>query len=71
MNVIFDTAYFGLSLNGKHNIYNNVLTSNSYLSAALYFFGLMCVLGLGYLYVYLVSKKKRKSEKNEKLENRN
>ena len=35
LNVTFDTAFFGLSLNGKHNIYNNVLTDNSYLSAML------------------------------------
>lgn len=57
LNVIFDTAFFGLSLNGKHNIYNNVLTNNSYLSAALYFFGLIGVLCLGYLYVTLLLKK--------------
>ena len=56
LNVIFDTAFFGLSLNGKHNIYNFVLTDNSYLSAALYFFGLLCVLGLGGLYSYLLSR---------------
>ena len=57
LNVIFDTAFFGLSLNGKHNIYNNVLTESSYLSAALYFFGLVGVLVLGYLYVSLISRK--------------
>ena len=56
LNVIFDTAFFGLSLNGKHNIYNFVLTDNSYLSAALYFLGLLCVLGLGCLYSYLLSR---------------
>ena len=47
LNLIFDTSFFGLSLRGKHNIYNNVLTNNSYLSAALYFFGLICVLLMG------------------------
>ena len=56
LNVIFDTAFFGLSLNGKHNIYNNVLTKSSYLSALLYFFGLICVLGMGYGYSYLLSR---------------
>ena len=50
LNLAFDTAFFGLSLNGKHNIYNTVLTENSYVSAALYFIGLVGVLTLGYLY---------------------
>ena len=57
LNVILDTAYFGLSLNGKHNIYNNVLTPNSYLSAMLYFLGLGGVLGIGYLYGRILSRK--------------
>lgn len=56
-NVIFDTAFFGLSLNGKHSIYNNVLTSNSYLSAGLYFLGLILVLGMGYFYCRLLAPK--------------
>ena len=56
-NVIFDTAFFGLSLNGKHNIYNNVLVDNSYLSALLYFAGLAVVLLLGYLYSAFVKSK--------------
>ena len=47
LNVIFDKAFFGLSLNGKHNIYNMVLVSNSYLSALIYYVGLACVLLLG------------------------
>ena len=47
LNVIFDKSFFGLSLNGKHNIYNMVLTSNSYLSALIYYIGLGCVLLLG------------------------
>ena len=59
LNVIFDTAFFGLSLNGKHNIYNVVLTDNSYLSALLYFLGFSFVLGLGYIYSYFLSPKKR------------
>ena len=57
LNVILDTAFFGLSLNGKHSIYNMVLTDNSYLSAALYFLGLVAVIGMGYLYSYLFSRK--------------
>lgn len=57
LNVIFDTAFFGLSLFGKHNIYNIVLTDSSYLSAVLYFFGMAFVLGVGYIYSYFLSKK--------------
>jgi hypothetical protein len=57
LNIIFDTAFFGLSLNGKHNIYNNILTDSSYLSAALYFIGLCAVLGMGYLYSRIIAKK--------------
>ena len=56
LNVAFDTAFFGLSLNGKHNIYNNVLTDNSYLSAILYFFGLAAVLTMGFFYSRLMAK---------------
>ena len=48
LNVIFDTAFFGLSLNGKHNIYLMVLVENSYLSALIYFAGLIAVLAMGY-----------------------
>ena len=58
LNVIFDTAFFGLSLNGKHNIYNVVITDNSYLSALIYFLGLGAVLALGYLYCSMFSRKK-------------
>ena len=47
LNVIFDKAFFGLSLNGKHNIYNIVLVDNSYLSALIYYVGLIFVLLLG------------------------
>ena len=49
LNLIFDTAFFGLSLNGKHNIYNNVFVESSYLSALLYYAGLCAVLVMGYL----------------------
>ena len=56
LNVIFDKSFFGLSLRGKHNIYNVVLTDNSYLSAALYFIGLCGVLLMGYCYVTLLTR---------------
>lgn len=56
LNVIFDKAFFGLSLNGKHSIYNNVLVDNSYLSALIYFSGLIVVLILGFLYQLLLLK---------------
>jgi hypothetical protein len=47
LNIIFDTSFFGLNLNGKHNIYNNVIVEDSYLSALLYYCGLIFVLLLG------------------------
>lgn len=50
INVIFDTSFFGLSLRGKHNIYNVVLVKNSFLSALIYFTGLGVVLVGGYFY---------------------
>ena len=56
LNLIFDTAFFGLSLNGKHNIYNQVLVDNSYLSALLYYLGLTFVVGCGYLYSKIILK---------------
>lgn len=66
LNIIFDTSFFGLSLNGKHNIYNNVLVSNSYLSAFIYFSGLIVVLTLGFgvskLVQYIMNKNKEKKK---------
>lgn len=59
LNLIFDTAFFGLSLYGKHNIYNNVLTENSYLSAILYFTGLTAVLLMGFVYSRLLLREKK------------
>lgn len=56
LNIIFDTAFFGLSLNGKHNIYNMVLVGNSYLSAVLYLSGLCVVLLCGYCYQRVLKK---------------
>ena len=57
LNVIFDTSFFGLSLNGKHNIYNNVIVDNSALSALIYFVGLVVVLLLGYGFNKILLKK--------------
>ena len=57
INLIFDTAFFGLSLTGKHNIYNVVLTSSSIVSAIIYFIGLISVLVLGYLYQKFIIKR--------------
>lgn len=57
LNVVFDTSFFGLSLNGKHNIYNIVISNNSYISALVYFLGLGFVLFLGFLYSLLFYKK--------------
>ena len=56
LNIIFDTSFFGLSLNGKHNIYNYVIVYNSYLSAVIYFLGLSFVLLLGYFLLKLLRK---------------
>lgn len=50
LNLIYDKAFFGLSLYGKHNIYNAVLFENGIVSAVIYFAGLCLVLVLGYLY---------------------
>ena len=49
LNLIFDTAFFGLSFTGKHNIYNNVLVNNPYLSALIYFTGLIFVLSSSFI----------------------
>ena len=58
LNVIFDTSFFGLSLNGKHNIYNMVIVKNSYLSAVIYYLGVGIVLGFGYGLCKLIDKDK-------------
>ena len=57
VNLIFDTTFFGLSLYGKHTIYNTVLVEESWLSAVIYFVGLSSVLLLGYVYSHLVAHK--------------
>ena len=56
LNVIFDTAFFGLSLNGKHNIYNVVLVNNSYLSAVIYYLGIILVTTIGYIFQKLLNR---------------
>ena len=58
LNLIFDTSFFGLSLRGKHNIYNNVLVDSSYLSALLYYVGLTAVLAFGYAFGKCFERKK-------------
>ena len=60
-NIVFDTAFFGLSLSGKHNIYNNVLVKSGYLSAVIYFVGLGLILLLGAGYCRLFSSCKKQS----------
>ena len=62
LNVILDKTFFGLSLNGKHSIYNIVLTDNSYLSAIIYFAGLCGVLAMGYGYSYLIRRVSKKEK---------
>ena len=59
LNLIFGTAFFGLSLNGNHNIYGNVLVDNSYISALIYFSGLSVILFAGYVYCSCVLKNKK------------
>ncbi|MBR5439665.1 MAG: hypothetical protein IKV61_05585 [Clostridia bacterium] len=59
LNIYFDTSFFGLSLNGKHNIYNNILVENSYISALIYFSGLTLILIVGYLFQNLICRLKR------------
>ena len=69
LNLIFDTSFFGLSLRGKHNIYNNVLTQSSYLSAILYFAGLIFVLLMGLALVRTVEGCERKKLNKSNSEN--
>lgn len=61
LNVIFDQSFFGLSLNGKHTIYNVKFVDNSYLSAVIYFAGLIVVLILGYIFQFLINKLLKKN----------
>ena len=56
LNLIFDTSFFGLSLRGKHSIYNAVVSNESIVSVIVYFAGVFVVLLLGYLYGKLLQK---------------
>lgn len=59
INIIFGTAFFGLALNDGYNIYNMVIVPNCYLSAILYFLGLVFVLILGYFYLKIFDKQEK------------
>ena len=61
LNLIFDTGFFGLSLRGKHNIYNNVIVENPYLSALLYYVGLIGILVIGFLLQKILNKKQNQT----------
>ena len=61
LNLIFDTAFFGLSLTGKHNIYNVVLVKSSLLSAVLYISGLVAILFLGYAFNKILNDRTKKA----------
>ena len=59
LNLIFDKAFFGLSLYGKHNIYNVVLFKNGIISALAYFTGLCGVLFAGYYFQKVLNLKRK------------
>ena len=58
MNLIHGTSFFGLALDGNHNIYHNVIVDNSYISALIYFTGLIAVLIAGFFYSKLFYREK-------------
>ena len=60
LNLILDKAFFGLSLYGKHNIYNNVLFESGIVSALAYFSGLCFVLLAGYFYQKILNLRKER-----------
>ena len=62
LNLIFDTAFFGLSLRGRHSIYTAVVSHESIVSVLVYFAGVFVVLLLGYLYGKLLQKYTRPIE---------
>ena len=62
INAIAGTAFFGLALNEKYNIYNMVIVNNCYLSAFIYFVGLIFVLVAGYFYLRIITFKKKKTD---------
>ncbi len=71
LNLIFDTAFFGLSLNGKHNIYNVVICKSSSLSALLYYVGLAGVLTIGYTAQKFIFEEKPLIKLSQKKDNAN
>ena len=66
LNVIFHTAFFGLSVYGEHNIYGVVLSDSGVVSAVIYFVGMTIVLALGTLYQWLVNGRRIKRVRKEK-----
>lgn len=54
INCIFKTSYFGLALDEKYNIYNAKIVNNAYLSAFIYFNGLVLTMVIGYFYQRLI-----------------
>ena len=59
LNLIFKTAFFGLSLYGEHNIYNNRIFESGIVSALAYFWGLSFVLLAGYFYQKVLNLKRK------------
>lgn len=59
LNSIFKTAFFGLSLYGEHNIYNNKIFESGFISAFAYFTGLCFVLLAGYFYQKILNIRKK------------
>ncbi|MBN3490114.1 hypothetical protein JV173_01165 [Acholeplasma equirhinis] len=62
LNFIYDTSYFGLNLNGRHNIYNRVVTDNSYINLGIYWFGLLGLITVSYLIILFIQSKVYKKE---------
>ncbi len=60
LNLIFKTAFFGLSLYGEHNIYNNRIFESGIVSALAYFLGLSFVLLAGYFYQKILNLRKER-----------
>ena len=56
LNLIFKTAFFGLSIYGNHSIYNIVLVDNGIVNAIIYFVGAVIVLSIGFIYQRILNK---------------
>ena len=68
LNCIFKTSFFGLAITDSYNIYHMKVVSNPYLSAVIYFIGLVGVMVIGYLYqklIYFLFVKKVEQKKEE------